>query len=473
MTRLLQKKNLMNLAFLAAALHAVLGTLTTLFSHPALLIVDKALLGVLAVAAVVYAALREKPPRADMAQVLLILSLVWYLFSCLSMTVKYHNDWVSYNAEPLLNTAVSLLVIFPLGCAVSREGWSKFGKLLILAILLLWSAFMLFVLVRVFRGQAISLSDGGGILMYKNSLCLNCNRNTTGAIELVFFMGCCWAACRVRGVAWKALFILAAILHYAGLVLSNSRTAVYAALPALAGTVGVMVYPVLKTGKRAVRLTVSLAAAAAAAAAYYFLRDQVFALYHACVRSAAAAQAQPVPAAAADQARDILSTDITSFSGRLPIWKAVLEGLVTSFRTFCFGVTPPSVPSMIDQMRGTSKNWYSHNQFLEIAASTGVPGLCLFLSWLALMGRDAVRLVFRQKERSALLLVPVMILALLLANLTEATLMYYVFLEGYCFFFLCGVLHGAAGKGLEKKKVSRQARRNKDRKKKRSVLRTV
>ena len=58
------------------------------------------------------------------------------------------------------------------------------------------------------------------------------------------------------------------------------------------------------------------------------------------------------------------------------------------------------------------------------------------------------------------------ILSLLLANLTEATLMYYVFLEGYCFFFLCGVLHGAAGKGPEKEKVSRQVRRNKNRKKK-------
>lgn len=472
MTRLLQKKNLMNLAFLAAALHAMLGTLMTIVSLPALWVVDKALLGLLAAALVVAAALRPEPLRVDAAQTLLILSIVWYLFSCLSMSIKYNNDWVSYNAEPLLNTAVSLLVIFPLGCAVSRYGWTKFGKILLQAILLLWSAFILFALIRVFQGEGILLSNGGAVYMYYDSLWLNCNRNTTGAIELVFFMACCCWACRSKSVVGKVLFGVTIPIHYAALILSNSRTAIYSALFVWAATAGIMTYLMLKNKKSTLRLAIALSVSVAAAAVYYLLRDQVFALYNACSQAVSTSSAAPTQvsdqtaAAIADQTRDLLVNGSLKMDSRLALWRATLEGIVTSFRTFIFGVTPPSVPSLIDQIRGTNLNWYTHNQFLEIAASTGVPGLCIFLAWLILMVRDMYRLVFKRKDLTALWLVPVMILALLIANMTEATLLYYVFLEGYCFFFLCGIIHGAVNDAPAGKKLSRQAQRNKDRKKK-------
>ena len=476
MTRLFQKKNLMILAFSAAALHALLGTLMYFFPVSSLWIVDHAVLGVLTGAMVIHCALQASPPRFDAPQLLLILYMAWYVICCLSMSFKYNSDWVSYNAEPLVNTAVSLLVLFPLGCAVSRHGWVKTGRILLWIILLAWSAFMLFVLVSVFRGAVIPVPSGGAILMKDNSLLLNCNRNTTGAIELVFLLGCCYAACRNRLIVWKVLFGLSALVHYAALVLSNSRTAVFAALPACAAIAGIMVYLALKNKKGAVRLIAALAAGLIAAAAFYLLRGPVFSAYNASVHAdKAAVQTQSAgdtavsAAAAAETAeavRDLVTNGEINLTGRIPIWRAAFNGLFTSVRTFVFGVTPPSVPSMIDQMRGRTYNMYTHNQFLEIAASTGVPGLILFLSWLALMGRDALRLFLKKKERSPLLLLPVLILSLLLANLTEATLLYYHFLTGYVFFFLCGMLHGAVSDAPAGNKLSRQALRKKSRRKK-------
>ena len=472
MTRVFQKKNLMTLAFLAAALHALLGTMMYFFQVAPLWTMDYALLGVLTAAVVIYAALQPAAPRPDTAQWLLIGYILWYVVCCLAMGIKYNNDWVSYNIEPLLNTAVSLLVLFPLGCAVSRDGWVKTGKLLMAFIMLAWSAFMVFVLIRVFRGGVILTPNGGAILMRAGSLSLNCNRNTTGAIELVFLLGCCYAACRAKRVVWKALFGFSALVHCIALILSNSRTTVFAALPALGGSAGIMVYLALKNKKITTRLVIALLAGLAVAGAFYSLRGPVFSLYNASASSAQQTQTAEEAAdstaetAASGRARDLLTNGEINLTGRLPIWKATLGGITSSFRTFIFGVTPPSVPSMIDQVRGTNHNYYSHNQFLEVAAATGVPGLCIFLVWLAIIGKDMFRLFFRQKERSMLLILPVLILSLLLANMTEATLMYYHFLEGYAFFFLCGILHGAVNEAPKEVKLSRQAIRKKNRKKK-------
>lgn len=469
MLRLFQKKTILNLGLIAAALHVLLGTLLYFFDLQTLWTVDYVVLGLLGTSAVVYFALDQTPIRLQKPQMLLIAFLIWYLFSCLSMTTTYHNDWVNYNREPMLNVFVALLLVFPLGYNAAREKRLPLGKILLYLAVLLWTAFIVWALAGVFQNRALPTANGGAIMMQNNALYLNCNPNTTGVLEMLFFLLCCFLALRARRVWQKTVFALCAPIHYAALVLSNSRTSVYASLIGFMLLAGITVCLLLKKSKKVVRLSAALAAALIAGAAFHLLRDQVYALYNACVQAASGVQAAADQAAAAPAqaaARDFLGNVNNPLTGRLTIWRGAWQGITSSPRSFFFGVTPPSVTSMISQATKSHREMYTHNQFLEIAAASGIPALFLFLAWFALICKDAYRLIFVNKDRSALLGIPALILTLVLANLTEATLLYYHFLSGYVFFFLCGYLHGAVNDPLQPKKLNRQALRQKARKKK-------
>ena len=174
--------------------------------------------------------------------------------------------------------------------------------------------------------------------------------------------------------------------------------------------------------------------------AIYLLSGPIIKLYNVSTDSAAVARTT-IEKMAGD----------TTFNGRTPIWKNTISGAFTSFRTAMFGVTPMSVSDMIYQMQGqTGTKWaHAHNQFLQILASNGLPALCLFLSWFFLMLKDTWKLFITQKNRTVFLFVPVIILALMLANQMEAFLLYGYEFMGFTFFLLCGILHGKANEPIE------------------------
>ena len=85
---------------------------------------------------------------------------------------------------------------------------------------------------------------------------------------------------------------------------------------------------------------------------------------------------------------------------------------------------------------------YTHNQFLEIAVAHGIPGLLMFLVWLGMIARSCVKIVSGKIEsmyKGMIILVGI-ILLLVVANLTEATLMYYCFFTEGIFFLICGIV---------------------------------
>ena len=83
---------------------------------------------------------------------------------------------------------------------------------------------------------------------------------------------------------------------------------------------------------------------------------------------------------------------------------------------------------------------YTHNEFLEVAAGIGVPGLCMFVAWLVILAIDTWKMYFVRKERSMMLGIPVMFLVLLAANMMESYLIFYNYLGGYLFFLLVSLM---------------------------------
>lgn len=441
--RILTRKNLLILAVFAAIMHTATSVLQYFlnFSSVSYALFDAPIL-LLAVCFLVYVGRNQTPFRFQNAQTLLVLFFIWLLISCLSMSIANNNDWTSYNSEVILNTAVAVLLCFSLGFVLAREKKPALCKWLLHAALIGWSLFILWVLMAVYQGSEIALPNGGYIFTREDSaLLLNCNPNTTGAWEMLAFLGCwCMVLC-CKKTGMKILYGCLSVLHYMALILSCSRACIYASLAGFIALAGIAAYLILKRLSFPRRIAIALAVGLAAGAAFFFLQGSVFRLLPTVSSEAGAEASQNTQTFLESKNSKIAST----VSVRLDIWKCALEGVSNTFRSFLFGYTPRSVPDVITQIsQGRYTDYYSHNQFVEIAASMGVPGLILFLAWLFLIVKDMFILVFRKKDASFLLGIPVIILMLLLANMVEAILVFYHFPNGYIFFFLCGILHGAA-----------------------------
>lgn len=410
-----------------------------------LLAADYIFLGLAGFAAIMFIAKEQIPIRFQPAQVLLVLFVAWYILSCISMSVRYGDDWVNHNSFPMLNTAVSMFLAFPLGYVLIREKQNKTGTILLHTLLICWTLFIVYVLIRVFQGETIP-TPNGGIIRMKKSLQLNCNRNITGAWEMLAFLMSCYLAFRCRPLPFRIIYGLSAVIHYTALALSNSRISIVSALAGFAAMTGITVYLQLQKRRKTHPIAFAILAGLLAGAAFYFLSGQVIRLYNACTASRVS-----VRSTVAKMAAD------TTFNGRLGIWENTIKGVFSSFRTAVFGVTPISVSDLIYQAQGgTGKKWaHAHNQFLQILASNGIPGLCLFLGWFFLMLKDTWKLFITQQSRTVFLFIPVIILSLMLTNQMEVFLVYSYQITGFAFFLLCGILHGRANDPVPAGKPSR------------------
>lgn len=423
--------------------HMVTMLLSLLMNVNLLKIIDYVLLGIMGFSTILYAGKKQIPVRFQPAQVLLVLFMGWFILSCISMSVTFGNDWVNYNAFSMLNTAVSLFLAFPLGYIMIR-GKSRTDAeqkdrppVPVLVLAAGWTVFMAYVLIRIFQGGTITTPNGGVIRM-DLGLELNCHYNYTGAIEMLFFLVCCFLAVRCDAIPFKILYGLAAGIHYMALALSNSRTSVLSTLAGFAAMTGIAVYLRLYRKKKPYPILWSVFAALIAGAAFYLLSGQVINLLSSATNTTVAARSTIGEVAGNP-----------TFTGRTEIWEATIEGIFSSFRTALFGVTPMSVANMINQMMNTPGVYaHAHNEFLQIAAAMGIPGLCLFLGWFFLMLKNAWILFFIQKNKTPFLMIPVLILAMMLANQMEAFLIYGNEIVGFAFFLLCGILHGKVNEPL-------------------------
>lgn len=453
--RLLNKKNLISFGFFAVFFHAVLT-----FSHyfyPAdwLNIVDYVFLGIMGFAAILFFAKQQFQIRFQPAQMTLLAFIAWYIVSCLSMTITFHSDWVTYNNSGLLNMAVSAVLAFSLGYITIRDGKKNpVGQILLHVLMLGWTLFIAYVLIVVFQGKEIITASGGFIGVNENNLLLNCNRNTTGAWEMLFFMGCCFMTMWCKQLPLKIVYGLSSAIHYIALTLSNSRASFLAALIGFMAMMGVAVYLRLNQGGKPHKILFAVVAALAAGVIYYFVSNLVYLLYNLATGAEVSGRA--------------FEAQAQTFSGREDVWRYSIQGIFSSLRSAIFGVTPASVPELILQISNYTlrEAMYTHNQFLEIAAGIGIPGLCIFLVWFGMIVRDSFKLYFVQKDTTLMLMIPIIIMALMLMNMMEALLVFYDYIHHYVFFLLCGLLYGRVNKPVEPKTLSRQELRNKERKKK-------
>ena len=457
--KILNRKTLLIGGTIAALFYAALGILMYLMDITAMRTISYVLVGLTAAAVIVWFGRSGGRIRFEWKQILLIALLVWSVISCIAMTLRQNADYVSYNMEPIVDTAITLLVVFPLGYVAAREEKIPVVlKALLHAVLLGWSLFMAVVLVVIFRGDVIYTANNGMIGMRNYQfLYINCYYNTTGMWQAVFAPLCFYLALKCKPVPLKAGYGLATVINYAILALSNSRASTYAVMIGMSLMGGIAVYSWLQNRKMLHRILFAVAAAGVTALILYLLRKGTFELYWSAARKAAPSQDVTVTG----KIRDLSDSTVSTFTGRTKIWECTFRGMFNSAHNAIFGVTPAGVIPMITEISDGKWDVYTHNQFLEIGAANGVVGMGFFTAFIVLVVKDVYTLFFVRKENGIFLCLPILILILMIANFLEATLLYYGFISAYAFFFLCGFLHGRVNDPVTQRQANRRERRRK------------
>ncbi|MBR5258624.1 MAG: O-antigen ligase family protein [Clostridia bacterium] len=411
------------LGIFAGAWHFVMSLLKRFTEVSPLRYAELGLFFILGAAAVAWYMLYRPKIRVKAIPAILLALLGWFALSCALMGARLGANEFLANRKYIMDTLALFGIFFPLGYRWGRTGRVSGSGPAVCVILACWTVFISYVLINVLRGVTVELPGGGRICMDgMGTLRLNCHYNTTGALEMLFFLVSLALALSRKGLLPKAAFGLASAIHYTALVLSNSRTAYVSALFGFVGIVFVYVRRSVCRGKRVRRLLSEAAVIALLAAGFYLMRGALYSLLM----------------GGSSQLREVIDSTTASFTGRTDIWAGALRIMVSDIQYLLFGVTPAEVRGLIKELLGYRV--YTHNQFLETGVALGAPAMLALGVWVLMILAGGARQI-RAGDRQAYVSV-ILILTLLLANTTEATLMFYEYATGHAFFLLCGRVYG-------------------------------
>ena len=357
--------------------------------------------------------------------IMLLIMLAYFAISCVCMSFTLGGDYITDNSTYMSDLEAAVL-IFILGRYTARKGFTDLHKRSFHALLLMWSAFMLFVLIVIFSNTMLHLYPRGHIGMYEGThLELNCNRNETGAIAMVFMLLCFCMIFWTKKTALKAIYAVSCVLNYFVLVLSNSRTALVAAVVGFSCLMGLVVFRYTREKlKLATSVLIAVAATIISGIALSLLRTPIYQLYSVIVMG---------NGGIGMDVRTVFDPNDATLSNRTVIWE-IAVGLLFTVRPLLSGLTPVGIQQSLGFIDQT------HNEFLEVGCGLGIPALIAFLVFLTIVAVKCFKVIFFGRNQS-LKLATILILAYLTANMAEARLMFYGWFIGYAFFFLCGYVN--------------------------------
>ncbi len=425
MKKLFTSANLINICWTAAVFH-VLVSLIKYFTNSVIFSdIDLVIFCFVLVAAAVHYLLYRPKLRLHADLIMLLILLLYFGISCVCMSLASGEDYYTSNSIYVSDLEGAVL-IFILGRYTARTGLTALHKRALHALLLAWTALMVFVLVLAFSNTILYLSSNVFIGMYQGThLQINCNRNETGAMAMVFLLLCFCMIFWTKKKALKVIYSAACVIHYFVLVLSNSRTALVAAVVGFSCLVGLVMFKYLRDTRGLTPSVIfAVLAAILSGAALSLLRTPVYQLYSLIVMG---------NGGVGMDVRTVFDPNDTTLSQRTIIWGIAVDLLFT-VRPLLSGLTPIGIQESLGFIDQT------HNEFLEVGCGLGIPALIAFLVFLTIVAVKCFKIIFFGRNQS-LKLATILILAYLTANMAEARLMFYGWFIGYAFFFLCGYVN--------------------------------
>lgn len=368
---------------------------------------------------------------------------LWYLICVISANEAYTANLWQLNDNYLFDCFMSFFSLFILGYLFRENAGKKMLEIFFYVLTIVMTAAMIYVLIVVCKPAIITLPSGGQIGMNTEvRLYANCHPNTVGAIAEILIMLCLYFALAKKGVL-RWLFASASVVHYFILILSDSRTC----MVTTALTIGILAFKtcfdVLNGRKSWQRIALAAVAGIIFGGIVLGLRRPVRLGY------------EQISHFSEYLNKDVVIRDIEATTNMRTLWwKATVQSVFSDVRHFFFGVTPAGVISEINRLTGYQM--YTHNQFCEIMLSSGIPGVLMYLGWLVMVAVTCVKVLIGKVRKGTYKGIEVIlgtIFMLVIANLMEATLLYYHWFPEEIFFLLCGFVTYRYG-GEKGKKLS-------------------
>ncbi|MBQ3668851.1 MAG: O-antigen ligase family protein [Clostridia bacterium] len=428
------KKRLIDATCVMAFVHIGCGLIRFLINETAAVAVD----WVFAVGMLTFAgwyALKHKPGRPKIndigaPQLTALFMFLWCALSTLANLIYRGGHSVFYSPNALIDTLMLAALFFPLGTYMARRGVPRIARVLTDAFMGAWTLLIIYVLINVFSGREVVLTGGRilGIDDFYKSLALNNNPNSTACIECAFMTVAVLLVYKAKGAAQRSVYALCILVHFAALVLTNSRTYFAIALLPPAVLCFCSANAALNKKGRWLRVLLALLAALALIALMSLLRELVFSL-QALTNDMGENMGEVKP---------FITPEMGTFSYRTEIWEAALNVSTGNAFNLLFGVGIANSRATILEMVG--RELYTHNQTLEIALCVGMPCALGFI-WLTLQTLwAAAKLSLKRPPDAVNLFMAACLAGLCFSGLLEAHLMFYRRPASYAFFIICAFI---------------------------------
>ena len=373
-------------------------------------------------------------------QIALTAIFVWFVIDCLIYQSMGVEACFQKNDYPLYLTGLSALVFFPLAEYVGSRKARPVIEGIIHIVVISYTIYSAWCLWHYLQMDYVVFPSGKQLAISVNgSLSMGNNRNIVGTAAGVMFSLCLYMiVTQTRFV--KVLYGLQLLVNLAVLLLSNCRSGLVGVIAVLVSTIWIVCWMKLPIKKTLYRVGIcallSLSCIVLLRASQKLLFQY---LNHKLVTAQTVSEetngqgtdeeeratSQTTETVAKNSA--IKERDLTSAgsNGRSRIWGLALQIIYYNPRTFWIGVTPGQLRQYFKEVGNLSKGpYHTHNLYLQIATTLGVPALTVFIFFLLSLAIRCFRIIRFEDARmfEGAWFVPIILLYLLIVDLVEPML---------------------------------------------------
>lgn len=284
------------------------------------------------------------------------------------------------------------------------------------------------------------------------------------AVMLMLGIGICLGLCFRCKKRWcQAVLVVLALAQFGVQIMNHGRTSTVATC-LLVG--GILFCAIRKTGWK--RAPLALAAAVGVMVMMYLSAQGLYALHERSLTQSALQAARErtegtaetalettgaedptisfLPGVKEDGTLEVTSTqndlrqDLVNLNGRTAIWKAAIQGVKDDMKLLLCGTDDPGA---VLAEKGVGYALHTHNSFLEVFYTLGLPGLLIALAVTLLALRGAVLLLWRNEDlwKSSMAMIALCLLACGLLEPYLFAVKYYHHYLSIFFLTVVGYLH--------------------------------
>ena len=360
---------------------------------------------------------------------------IWQVVKGRGVNLFRENDFWMFEM------ALMAFVFFPmprvLGTKRAKPLIESMIKLVLIPHMLVWA----WILLQYFQRNYITFPSGGVLGMEPDrSLTFGYNQNITGAGALIM-MGLCLYFVATQTKLRKLPYLFGTAVYFTILVFSNCRTSWYCALLIAVGSCFFAVWFRLKNRHWLFRAIVGILIGGCLVLILTWLRGELFVLLIdvSYARFPEYAAGETAMAQAAVENMQVLPTDIESaadyartadadaggISGRLPLYLACRDVLLSRKSFFLFGVPSSDFAAAVYGRHGVDRAYgHAHNFLLTTGMYFGVPTMLLTAAFLVLIFIRCFRLLFIHKQVPfrGFWMIPILLAALVAEDMMESYL---------------------------------------------------